>query len=162
MTPLASEAGAFSRSDSSQSEVRAASPLSTTISTTSGPSQFSQNVTLLPAEVGLSSLKTEQQLRDAASGKDRMFLLILAKEIETFVSRVSQDESPTANIPLGTPSSSILASMSASMMVQSSFMSSKYQRMLAYKVAEWYGLKGVAGPDGSIIIGVVGAMNPKA
>ena len=90
-----------------------------------------------------------------------MFLLLLAREIESFIGKVAQDEHPTANIPQGTTSSSVLAAMGASMMIQSSFTSSKYQRMLAYKAAEWYGLKGVAGPDGSIIIGLIGIMNPK-
>ncbi|ORX36627.1 hypothetical protein BD324DRAFT_626614 [Kockovaella imperatae] len=165
MTPLASESGVLAGSDSSQSEIRPSSPHSVAVSNTSLPSQLSK-VSLSSnssnsAQTGLGSLQTEEQVRIAASGKDRMFLLLLAREIESFITKVVQNEQPSVTIPPGTASSSALAALGPSMMISSSFTSSKYQKMLAYKVAEWYGLKGVAGPDGSIVIGVMGTLNPK-
>ena len=115
---------------------------------------------VIPAEVGLSTLPVERQLREAMFGKDRMFLLLLSREIEAFIGRIVQGVQNTVAVPQGTPSSSVLASLGPSMIL-TTVTTSKYQRMLAYKTAEWYGLKGIALSDGAIVLGVVGTMNEK-
>ena len=166
MTPLASESSRVSRSASSNpSDPVHISPQSLPAD---APSQASQSplpptfnvLPVPPAEVGVSSLATETQLREAATGKDRMFLLLLSREIEGFIARAVQGEQQTITVPQGTMSSSILASLGPAM-VLSTATTSKYQRMLVYKAAEWYGLKGVAGPDGAIFIGVLGSLDDK-
>lgn len=99
----------------------------------------------LPAQVGLGLLHGEEQLKNALQSKDRMFLLVLAKELEAFVARAAATATGTVG-----QSAQIGATPT-----------SKFQRMLVYKAAEWYGLKAVAGPEASMVIGVLGPFNEK-
>ncbi|WVO22062.1 uncharacterized protein IAS62_003386 [Cryptococcus decagattii] len=99
----------------------------------------------LPAQVGLGLLHGEEQLKNALQSKDRMFLLVLAKELEAFVARAA-----TAASAVG-QSAQIGATPT-----------SKFQRMLVYKAAEWYGLKAVAGPEASMVVGVLGPLDGKS
>ncbi len=162
MTPVASESGAVSLSGSSgPSNGDDRSPNSTSISTASQPSQNSQqqlqvnNSTIEPATVGLCNLATENQLKDSLLGKDRIFLLVLAKEIEGFIARVMNGETPSTDSL--TISTSTLAALGPSFVVIA-VAASKYQRMLVYKAAEWYGLKAVPGAETSMIIGIMGSL----
>lgn len=98
----------------------------------------------LPAQVGLGLLHGEEQLKNALQSKDRMFLLVLAKELEAFVARAATTASAVG------PSAQIGATPT-----------SKFQRMLVYKAAEWYGLKAVAGPEASMVVGVLGPLDGK-
>lgn len=76
--------------------------------------------------------------------------------------KVKNGENPNIipSIPVATNSTSALASMSASFIV-GSHVSSTFQRMLVYKLAEWYGLKAVHVQDVAMIIGVVGNFDTK-
>lgn len=123
----------------------------------------SQQVHALKAEVGFGPLSGEDQLKSSLQGKDRIFLLVLAKEIEAFIEKIAsgQESNIIPSIPLATNSTSVLASMSASFGV-ASHISSTFQRMLVYKLAEWYGLKAVHTPEVSMLVGVIGTMNPKS
>ena len=87
-----------------------------------------------------------------------MFLLVLSKEIEVFVSRVISGQQGSTET--GTISTSMLAALGPSFIVAASA-SSKFQRMLVYKAAEWYGLKAVPGQDGTMIIGVLEPLHTK-
>lgn len=76
--------------------------------------------------------------------------------------KVKSGESPNIipSIPLATNSTSVLASMTASFIV-GSHVSSTFQRMLVYKLAEWYGLKAVHVPDVAMVIGVIGSFDTR-
>jgi hypothetical protein len=63
------------------------------------------------------------------------------------------------SVPLATTSTSALASMTASFVVGSKA-SSTFQRMLVYKLADWYGVKAVHTPEVGILIGVIGTCDP--
>ncbi|KAE8537933.1 hypothetical protein D1P53_005995 [Cryptococcus gattii VGV] len=99
----------------------------------------------LPAQVGLGLLHGEEQLKNALQSKDRMFLLVLAKEFEAFVARAVSTTTTVGQ------SAQIAATPT-----------SKFQRMLVYKAAEWYGLKAVAGPEASMVVGVLGPLDEKS
>ena len=116
---------------------------------------------MLYAEVGASSLGTEIQLRDALTGKDRMFLLLVSRELEAFIARVVNGEQGGITIPPGHSASAALATLGPAMVLTTTT-TSKYQRMLVYKVAEWYGIRGIGSQDGPIYIGVQGALNEKS
>lgn len=122
-----------------------------------------QQLQIIKAEVGFGSLSGEEQLKSSLRGKDRIFLLVLAKEIEAFIEKIALGQEPNIipSIPLATSSSSILASMSASFAV-ASHISSTFQRMLVYKLAEWYGLKAINTPEVSMLVGVIGTMDLKS
>ncbi|ODN94241.1 hypothetical protein L198_05096 [Cryptococcus wingfieldii CBS 7118] len=145
------------------------SPNPTTISLTSTtasssqpvPPSFAASVTH-PAEIGLGLLHGEEQLKNALQSKDRMFVLVLAKELEAFIARVANGAltASSASGGLAATTSTLAAlGLSAPLTVTPS---SKFQRMLVYKSAEWYGIKAVPGPDGSMIIGVLGTFNDKS
>lgn len=70
--------------------------------------------------------------------KDRLFVLGLGQDIESFIQRLllAPPESLIDVKPLGVSAQS------------------KFQRMLVYKAAEWYGLKAVAGGDGNVLVGL--------
>jgi len=165
MTPVASDSGRISHSGSSDpSHPDDNSANSTWVSTASHPSHPSQqsqyNSTLaVPASVGLCTLATENQLKDSLLGKDRIFLLVLGKEIEGFVASAVNGHQTTAT-PEAT-STSMLAALGPSFVVTAAA-TSKFQRMLVYKAAEWYGLKAAPGPDGTMIIGVLDSLDEKA
>lgn len=115
------------------------------------------------AEIGLGPASGEDQLKSSLKAKDRIFLLVLAKEIEAFIAKVVAGEEPNIipSVPLATNSSSVIASMSSSFAV-ASHISSTFQRMLVYKAAEWYGLKAVNTPEVSMLIGVLGTLDPRS
>lgn len=124
----------------------------------SGQSQASSNTQASAlAEVGLGSLETEEHLKQALVTKDRMFLLVVSNEVEAFITRVSNGEALT---PISAPGPSSLATLSPSVTFVAQA-SSKYQRLLVYKVAEWYGLKAVSGPESSMVLGVMGSLPPQ-
>ncbi|WVQ72473.1 hypothetical protein IAR50_002026 [Cryptococcus sp. DSM 104548] len=143
------------------------SPNPTTISTTSAatfssqpvPPAFAASVTH-PAEIGLGLLHGEDQLKSALQSKDRMFVLVLAKEIEGFIARVASGAITAPSAGMAATSSTLAAlGPSAPLAVTPS---SKFQRMLVYKSAEWYGLKAVPGSEGSMTIGVLGTFNDRS
>jgi len=109
------------------------------------------------AEVGFGSLHAEEELKKALSGKDRMFVLMLGKEFEAFIGRVTRGEY-TARIPVSLPNSDIDLVPSKKIDVTAT---SKYHRMLTYKLAEWYGLRAVLGVDGSMVVGVLGTLDER-
>lgn len=111
----------------------------------------------LPAEVGLGLLQGEEQLRNALQSKDRMFLLVLAKELEAFLARAAAGAVSPAPLAAST---STLAALAPSAPI-AAVPTSKFQRMLVYKAAEWYGLKAVSGPEASMVVGVLGQLNEK-
>ena len=76
--------------------------------------------------------------------------------------KVRAGESPNIipSIPISTNTTSVLASMTASFIV-GLHISSTFQRMLVYKLAEWYGLKAVHVPDVAMVIGVIGSFDTK-
>ena len=152
MTPLASE----------HSRQSPPAPHHPSDPSTANPTQPAFNVLPVPqAEIGLSSLATEKQLREAAIGKDRMFLLLLSQEIESFVKRVVSGEQGRIEVQPGHVTSAALATFGPAMALATTT-TSKYQRMLMYKAAEWYGLKGICGPDNLIYVGVVGSLPGKS
>jgi hypothetical protein len=109
------------------------------------------------AKIGLSSLAAEEQLRNAATGQDRMYILLLAREIEAFIGRVMSNEQPAFVVPRDAPALGVFTMASPLTTVTTS----RYQRMLAYKAAEWYGLRGISTPDNIIHIGTVGPLDEK-
>ncbi|WVO16141.1 hypothetical protein L204_103811 [Cryptococcus depauperatus] len=164
-TPMAdpSSAGASSSSVSNEPP----SPNPTNISSISSVTFASQPTTLpmgatYPAEAGLGSLQGEGQLKSSLQSKDRMFMLVIAKEFEVFISRVASGQIPAAPQPATQcATTSTMAALGPSAPI-SATPSSKFQRMLVYKMAEWYGLKAVPGPDGTMIVGVLGTFKDKS
>lgn len=84
-----------------------------------------------------------------------MFVIMLSKEMEAFIARAHAGEKP-AEAPAVGP----LVILGANVRMQSQA-TSKFQRMLVYRVAEWYGIKAVSGPEHSMYIGVLGTLDPK-
>jgi hypothetical protein len=111
---------------------------------------------------GLGPLQGEAQLKSSLATNDRIFLLVVAKEVEAFMLKVRAGECPNVipSIPVGISSTSAMAAMTASFMI-ASHVSSTFQRMLVYKLAEWYGLKAVHVPDVAMIVGVVGSFDTR-
>ncbi|OCF40324.1 hypothetical protein I317_05891 [Kwoniella heveanensis CBS 569] len=134
----------------------------TTQSTNSAQPSFSANVSH-PAEIGLGNLQSEEQLKTALQSKDRMFLLVLAKEFEAFINRISTGQilSAPTSAQVIAPTSSTMAALGASTNIGVT-PTSKFQRMLVYKTAEWYGLKAVPGLDGQMVVGVLGTFNDRS
>lgn len=114
----------------------------------------------LPAEVGLGLLQGEEQLRNALQSKDRMFLLVLAKELEAFLARAAAGAVSPVPPAASTSTLAALAALAPSAPI-AAVPTSKFQRMLVYKAAEWYGLKAVSGPEASMVVGVLGQLNEK-
>lgn len=163
-TPESESAHHLSRTSSIRSAAGLASSASAIPNLASTEStNGSQQPQFIKAEVGFGPLSGEDQLKSSLKGKDRIFLLVLAKEIEAFIEKVAlgQECHIIPSIPLATNSTSVLASMSASFAV-ASHISSTFQRMLVYKLAEWYGLKAVNTPEVSMLVGVIGTMNPQS
>ena len=164
MTPVPSESGAMSHTGSSAPSIGDhQSPSSTAISVGSQSSHVAQNIqsdnlVTVPASVGLCNLPTETQLKDSLLGKDRIFLLVLSKEIDGFILSIVNGQHPSAAPE--NMSTSMLAALGPSFVVGVAA-TSKYQRMLVYKAAEWYGLKAVPGPDGTMIVGVLESLHEK-
>lgn len=117
------------------------------------------------AELGFGSLPSEEELKKALAAKDRMFVLMLGKEFEAFIGRVSRGEHTTRVVPSQASASSssiLLESLGPSKRIDVTA-TSKYQRMLTYKLAEWYGLRATPGVDaGSMVVGVLGVLDPKS
>ncbi|KAL7421819.1 hypothetical protein Q5752_003590 [Cryptotrichosporon argae] len=112
------------------------------------------------ADVGLGTLQGEDELKNALAGRDRLWLLVLANEIEKFVERVHAGEAvPEHDVALPT---SLLAETFGPSKVLNSTPTSKYQRMLVYKAAEWYGLRAVSGTEAVMLLGVLGSLDGKA
>ena len=110
---------------------------------------------------GLCGPEIEVQVKEALASKDRMFVLILGQEIEAFLANLRngttsnlQDESVVPQA-----SSSALASLGANFPVKVQ-PTSTFQRMLAYKVAEWYGMKALPGGEG-MVIGIQGELDQR-
>ncbi|WWC62040.1 uncharacterized protein I303_104628 [Kwoniella dejecticola CBS 10117] len=120
-----------------------------------------------PAEVGFGSAQAEEQLKGALQSKDRLFLLVLSKEFEAFIEKLvlnnGQLPSDMDNGTIQTPttSTSLMASLTSSTNINVT-PTSKFQRMLVYKTAEWYGLKAVPGQEGAMIVGVQSNLNDRS
>lgn len=113
------------------------------------------------ATVGLGSLAGEDQLKASLSSRsDRLFLIIVGKEMEAFIRDVVEGKAPSAALSVapGTASTSLLAGPSFKL---GTVPTSKFQRMLVYKTAEWYGLKAVAGPEAILFVGTMGGLPEK-
>lgn len=144
------------------------SPNPTTISTTSIPPGLPPLGTAVPtvaapkAELGFGSLHAEEEIKKALSAKDRLFVLMLGKEFEAFIGRVARGEI-TSRVPTSqaSASTSLMDSLGPSKRIDVTAIS-KYQRMLTYKLAEWYGLRVVPGVEGSMVVGVLGALEEKS
>lgn len=148
------------------------SPNPTTISTSSlpgasgtGPASSGGTPAAAPtpkAEIGFGSLHAEEEIKKALSSKDRMWVLMLGKEFEVFIGRVVRREH-TARIPSSqaSASTSVMDSLGPSKKIDVAAVS-KYHRMLTYKLAEWYGLRAVAGVDGAMVVGVLGTLEERA
>ena len=164
MTPTPSESGAFSHAaSSSHLSISDAPSPNTSLSIVDLPSQSSSQtatdaLALLPASVGLCNLATENQLKANLLGQDRIYLLVLSREIEAFVERVVSGVQP-ATTPIRT-STSIFAALGPFFKLET-VAGSKFQKMLQYKLAEWYGLRAAPGPEGSMVIGVLESMHEK-
>jgi hypothetical protein len=165
LTPI--PGGLYSTSQGSSSSPSQSLPNSTSTSTlnqhslrpeTPTASSPMHNLPVYPAEIGLSSLGVEQQLREALRSKDRVFVLMVSSELERFIKSALAGSQP--GLPQGTASTSAMAALGPAA-VLSSNPTSKFQRMLVYKVAEWYGLKAVAAPEGGIVVGVLGELQEK-
>ncbi|TXT08929.1 hypothetical protein VHUM_02403 [Vanrija humicola] len=142
------------------------SPNPTTISTTSIPPGLPMlgvpAVAVPKAELGFGSLHAEDEIKKALSAKDRLFVLMLGKEFEVFIGRVARGEI-TSRVPTSqaSASTSLMDSLGPSKRIDVTAIS-KYQRMLTYKLAEWYGLRVVPGVEGSMVVGVLGALEDKS
>ncbi|KAK4686727.1 hypothetical protein P7C73_g3394, partial [Tremellales sp. Uapishka_1] len=127
------------------------------------PEQQSQGLHVPPAEIGLGTLHGEEHLKNALVSKDRIFVLVLAKEIETFISRVQNGSTTmSTNAINGTSTSTSTVAALGPAMTIGAQPTSKFQRMLVYKAAEWYGVKAASGPEGSMIVGVLGSLDDKS
>lgn len=118
------------------------------------------------ADVGFGTLHAEEEIKKALTAKDRMFVLMLGKEFEAFIGRVHRGEYVTrvqSTQASTSTSTSLLDSLGPSKKIDVAAVS-KYQRMLTYKLAEWYGLRAAPGIDGStsMVVGVVGSLEPKS
>jgi hypothetical protein len=162
---------ALDAESSTASQSAHTSPNSTSVSTSSLPSVPTS--THPAALVGFGTLQSEEELRSALGKKDRLFLVVVGKELEGFVRRVlkgvSGSEQGSVSDEVGdslsgaasvssapTPtvsSASRLAAIEPSMTLATQA-TTPYLRVLVYKAAEWYGLRAVAGPDGSMLVGV--------
>lgn len=136
------------------------------MSTTSLPLSGPPVAVLSPkAELGFGTLPSEEELKRALSAKDRMFVLMLGKEFEAFIGRVSRGEYTTKVAPShasASTSSQVLDSLGPSKRIDVTA-TSKYQRMLTYKLAEWYGMRATPGVDaGSMVVGVLGTLDPRS
>lgn len=148
-------------SSSSRSQSRGASAGHGLFGQTNGIVDMPAPTDPFAAAVGLGTLAGEEQLKASLSSRsDRLFVIIIAKEMEAFIRNVVDGQAPSAALSVapGTPSTSLLAGPSFKL---ASAPTSKFQRMLVYKTAEWYGLKAVAGPDAMLFIGVLGTLHGK-
>lgn len=142
------------------------SPIPPTMSNTSLPLSGAALAVPTPkAELGFGSLPSEEELKKALAAKDRMFVLILGKEFEAFIGRVSRGEHTTRVLPSSASSSTsamLLESLGPSKRIDVTA-TSKYQRMLTYKLAEWYGIRAAPGVDaGSMVVGISGTLDPRS
>ncbi|BEJ13028.1 hypothetical protein CspHIS471_0302020 [Cutaneotrichosporon sp. HIS471] len=142
-----------------------ASPGPTTISTSSPPPSSGAPPPINPpnAEVGLCSLKDEEELKKALTSKERISVLIIGKEIEAFIGRVQRGEH-TSRVQSAEPSTSTSPLDQLGPSKQLDFATTtRYLRMVVYKLASWYGLRAVAGMEKqSMIVGVDGNLDPKS
>ncbi|WVQ80806.1 hypothetical protein IAT38_002912 [Cryptococcus sp. DSM 104549] len=177
--PSAGSAGASTSASSAPSSAALPDPPSpnpTTISSLSATTFSSQpaapglphaaaptfNATVShPAETGMGSLHGEEQLKSALNSKDRMFVLVLANEVEAFIGRIATGQVAAGGAGGAGSSTSVVAALGPSTPLGAT-PTSKFQRMLVYKAAEWYGLKAAPGPEGSMIIGVLGTFYEKS
>ena len=107
---------------------------------------------------GLGTLAGEDQLKVALEGKDRIFLLVLAQEIESFIQRIHPEHGGLALHTGAESGAGVILGPSFPVIAQAT---SKYQRMLVYKTAEWFGLKAIPGHEMSMVIGVLGSLDHK-
>ncbi|OCF74551.1 hypothetical protein I204_04928 [Kwoniella mangroviensis CBS 8886] len=164
MTPTADSHSNPSLASSSSSNI--ASPNPTTISllnlsTNPPPSSQSTTNSNGVAEVGLGSIQCEEQLKSALQSKDRMFLLVLSKEIESFIIKLHSGQIPQQQQQVQTERQVPMIQLNASTTIGVT-PTSKFQRMLVYKTAEWYGMKAIPGQDGGMIVGLLGELNEKS
>lgn len=165
-TPESESAQHLSRQSSFPSTIESiasSQPTSASAPQSESASGIQQELKVTNAEFGFGSMQGEDQLKKSLQGKDRIFLLVLAKEMESFIEKVTLGQEPNIipSIPLATSSTSVIASMTASFAI-ASHISSTFQRMLVYKVADWYGLRAVNTPEVSILVGVIGTINPQS
>ena len=111
---------------------------------------------------GFGTLGGEEQLKQALGSKDRIFVVMLSNEIEAFIARYQSGERPAEahNLPHAVFTQTHLGILDTSVRVQSQA-TSKFQRMLVYKAADWYGIKSAGGPEGSMYIGTQGPLAEK-
>ncbi|KLT43978.1 hypothetical protein CC85DRAFT_284019 [Cutaneotrichosporon oleaginosum] len=140
-----------------------ASPRPTTISTSSPPLPGgSAAVNPPPAEMGLCSLKDEEELKIALTTKERLSVLIIGKEIEAFIGRVHRGEH-TSSVQSSQPSTSTSPLDQLGPSKKLDFAAhSKYLRRIVYKLAAWYGLRAVVGEKHSMVVGVDGVLDPQS
>jgi hypothetical protein len=118
---------------------------------------------MAPANIGLGTLQGEDQLKISLQSKDRIFVVMLSKEIEAFIARCAEGETPNdAQLVASEPAAANFAIYGGlpNVKIQSQA-ASVFQRMLVYKAAEWYGVKAVPGPANAIYVGVVGSIPEK-
>lgn len=88
------------------------------------------------------------------TGKDRIFALMLSKEIEDFIQKVCKGSRPKVELSQDLITPVPLSALDAAVRV-TSHPTSKYQRMIIYKAAEWYGIRAVMPQEGVFVIGTV-------
>lgn len=88
---------------------------------------------------------------------------MLSNEIEAFIQRCLKGENiQDAQVAAVLPGGSVFAIFGENPTIRiQSKDTSKYQRMLVYKAAEWYGVKAVSGPDNVIYMGLIEAVQEK-
>jgi hypothetical protein len=102
-------------------------------------------------------------LKISLQTKDRIFVVMLSNEIEAFIQRCLKGETiQEAQTAAALPGGSVFAIFEShpTIKIQSKD-TSRYQRMLVYKAAEWYGVKAVSGPDNVIYMGLIEAVQEK-
>lgn len=88
---------------------------------------------------------------------------MVSTEIETFLHRCNEGEtSEEAQAVISQPGGAPLVAYgnypTFKLQVQGT---SNFQRMLAYKVAEWYGIKAISGPSNAIFVGLIAPLLEK-
>lgn len=111
---------------------------------------------------GFGQLAGEEQLKVALQNKDRIFVVMVANEIEAFIARILAGDKPVEaqQLPHAVYTQTNLGILGNSVKMQT-VSTSKFQRMLMYRAAEWYGVKCVTGPEGVMYVGTLGEMSAK-
>lgn len=115
---------------------------------------------------GFGQLAGEEQLKFALQSKDRIFVVMVSNEIEAFIARVLAGEKPmeAQSLPHAVYTQTNLSILGSSVKMQT-ISTSKFQRMLMYRAAEWYGVKcvtgPVTGPEAVMYVGTLGEVAEK-